>query len=70
MSFVELHRHQTGAGRRFLSGFILTHLAAYLSSIDGIEIQIVPFEESDIRDMGQIVDFVVSKSGTSTGSTF
>ncbi|KIK07863.1 hypothetical protein K443DRAFT_2087 [Laccaria amethystina LaAM-08-1] len=57
----------TGAGRRFLSGFILTHLAAYFSFIDGTEIQIVPFDESDVRDMGQIVDFVVSKGGTPIG---
>jgi hypothetical protein len=70
ISFVNLHYRQTGAGRRFLSGFILTHLAAYFSFIDGTEIQIVPFDESDVRDMGQIVDFVVSKGGTPIGSTF
>jgi len=71
MSFVEPHRRQTGAGRRFLSGFILTHLAAYFSSIDGTEIQIIPFsDESDVIDMGQIADFVVSKGGSPIGSRF
>ncbi|EDR15897.1 uncharacterized protein LACBIDRAFT_301330 [Laccaria bicolor S238N-H82] len=58
---------QTGAGRRFLSSYILTQLAAHFSSTDGDKIQIIPFDESDVIDMGPIVDFVVSKGGTPIG---
>ena len=46
------------------------YLAAYFSSIDGTEIQIIPFDESDVIDMSQIADFVVSKGGTPIGSAF
>ena len=48
------------------------YLAEYMSSVGelGGNVQIVPFDQSDLSNTGPIINFVVSKGSTYDGGAF
>ena len=48
------------------------YLAEYMSTVGefGGNVQIIPFDQSDVSSMGPIIDFVISKGSTYDGGAF
>ena len=48
------------------------YLAEYMSTVGefGGNVQIIPFDQSDVSNMGPIIDFVISKGSTYDGGAF
>ncbi|EDR03398.1 uncharacterized protein LACBIDRAFT_295230 [Laccaria bicolor S238N-H82] len=68
-SLADLVTGNCQAGQRWPSSSILMYLAEYMSTVGefGGNVQIIPFDESDVSNMDPIIDFVISKGSTYDG---
>lgn len=68
-SLADLVTGNCQAGQRWPSSSILMYLAEYMSTVGefGGNVQIIPFDESDVSNMDPIIDFVISKGSTYNG---
>ena len=69
---MQIRKNVTATSLFVTPSSILMYLAEYMSTVGefGGNVQIIPFDQSDVSSMGPIIDFVISKGSTYDGGAF